>query len=239
MEMNKMEMNKTYNLDCMEGLKLLESESVDLIVTYPPFGVGLQTKMNNLHNGKKTYAERDKSYVEWDYDYDYLLKEFYRVLKNKSHCYIICADHQLRYWLNAIEKSDFKFRQLLVLLKRIPVISMAPEYRYMFQQEFVLYCDKGSRKLNKKRWRKSVIYFDNSDSKKLHPCQKTINIWKTFIEASSDEVNLILDPFMGIGGVAEGCKCFKRNYIGFEISEKYCNMANNRAELTTKKLDEY
>jgi len=74
-----------------------------------------------------------------------------------------------------------------------------------------------------------------------HPTQKPKEMIKRMIDSSSKEDNLVLDPFMGVGTTAVACKELGRNYIGFEISKEYCDIAKERLKNTTKeeKLNEW
>ena len=63
---------------------------------------------------------------------------------------------------------------------------------------------------------------------KEHPTQKSLNLMKWCIEKYSEENDLILDPFNGSGTTTRAAKHCKRRFIGIEISEKYCKIANDR-----------
>jgi len=66
--------------------------------------------------------------------------------------------------------------------------------------------------------------------RKGHPTQKPVDLMARIVTVSSDEGDTILDPFLGSGTTAVACKQLKRNYIGIELSEKYCEIANRRLE---------
>lgn len=109
--------------------------------------------------------------------------------------------------------------------------SYAPKY------ELILFGHKGRSLFRDKRI-SDVIDFDKIPSKKLkHPTEKPLGLLKIFIEKSSDKENVILDPFIGSGTTAVACKRLNRNFIGFEISQNYVDVANKRlAEIGEKKL---
>ena len=67
-----------------------------------------------------------------------------------------------------------------------------------------------------------------NDIKFDHPSQKPINLIKKLISDYSTENDIILDPFLGSGTTAVACKQLKRNFIGIELSEKYCEIARQR-----------
>jgi DNA modification methylase len=64
----------------------------------------------------------------------------------------------------------------------------------------------------------------------IHRTQKPLKVCIPYIEISSNEGDLVLDPFMGSGTTAVACKMLKRNFIGFEINPLYCEIANQRLQ---------
>ena len=75
------------------------------------------------------------------------------------------------------------------------------------------------------------------DGETAHPTQKPEELIKVFIKASSNEENLILDPFGGSGTTAVACKKTNRNYILIEISPEYCKIAEERLKKVPERLD--
>ena len=63
---------------------------------------------------------------------------------------------------------------------------------------------------------------------RFHPTQKPVKLFRDIIRDFSEEGDLILDPFMGSGTTAIACKQLNRNFIGFEISKEYCDIARKR-----------
>jgi len=73
-----------------------------------------------------------------------------------------------------------------------------------------------------------------SEKKRLgHPTQKPVKLFERIITASSNKGDLVLDPFIGSGTTAVACRRLGRSFIGFEISEEYCKIANNRLKQQT------
>lgn len=69
---------------------------------------------------------------------------------------------------------------------------------------------------------------DFYEKNRIHPTQKPFKLINRLVLASSNENNIVLDPFMGSGTTALSCKFLNRNYIGFELNEKYVLDANTR-----------
>jgi len=102
-----MELNKIYNMDCLKGMKQLEDNSVDLIVTDPPYGINFQSN-----------HRKDKfDYIENDDNLDFLdpfVKESYRVLKDNTHFYCFCRWDVYHRFYEVISKY-FKIKNCLIV----------------------------------------------------------------------------------------------------------------------------
>ena len=68
----------------------------------------------------------------------------------------------------------------------------------------------------------------HANGKNLHDTEKPVDLMKILVENSSDEGDVVLDPFMGIGSTGIACKKLNRNFMGIELDEKYFNIAKER-----------
>lgn len=223
---SKLELNKIHNMDCFDGLKEIPDESIDLIVTDPPYGMNYKSGHAKQSKDKK-YSEKQK--VDWDnFDLKTLpFTEFFRILKNNSYLYIFMGFQQL--W--ELPKPD-----RLLIWDKINECGMGDLTDWGYSFECILLYKKGKRELNGKR-EPSVLHchkltnfkMQNNTFKKIsHPSEKPIEIIRKLIEKSSNKEDIVLDPFMGSGVTALACKQLQRNFIGFEIDSNYCNIANNK-----------
>lgn len=153
------------------------------------------------------------------------MPEVYRVLKQGSHAYIFTNVLNLTEMLNEAQKAGFRLHNLLCWEKN----NCTPSQYYMKNCEYVLFLRKGKAKwINDIGGSKTVHQFNNIIGKKIHPCEKPIDLLKFYIANSSDEGDIIFDPFSGTGSTLVAAKELKRNYIGYEIDEKYFSIAKNR-----------
>jgi len=93
-----LEINKCHLGDCMKLIKQIPNNTIDMILTDPPYDVDYDEKSAKLEKLGKAgikQIERDKVFIKWNVDYDKLAKEFYCVLKNNSHCYVFCSRNQI------------------------------------------------------------------------------------------------------------------------------------------------
>jgi site-specific DNA-methyltransferase (adenine-specific) len=98
---------------------------------------------------------------------------------------------------------------------------------YMDSHEYIIFCRKGKAKRINNCGTKSVLNVDNPRNK-VHPTEKPVELMEVLINNSSQEGELVLDPFMGSGTTAIACINNNRNYIGFELDKQYYDIANVR-----------
>lgn len=203
--------------DCLELMKDIPDGSIDLIVTDPPYGMSFQS-----HRRKDVYNKlKNDNNSSW---LDCFYKECFRVLKDNSAIYCFCSWHNIDIFKKNFE-SYFKMKNVIVWVKNNHG-SGDLKAAYAPKHEFILYGNKGRRIFNVKRF-DDVIY-SNKTGNKLHPTQKLIDLLEMFIKNSSNEKSVILDPFMGSGSTGVACQNTNRNFIGFELDEKYFNIAKER-----------
>ena len=219
--------------DCLELMRGMGTESIDLIVTDPPYKVatgGVPNETNNVilnKNRPKGILTEHSQLIKIIPKFSDWIPECYRVLKNGSHAYFMINSSNLIELANGIEKAGFKIHNILTWKKN----NCTPSQFYMKNCEFVIFCRKGKAKyINNIGDSKTVHEFNNISGKKVHPTEKPIELMKFYIENSSEENDTVLDPFMGSGSTGVACVNTFRNFIGFEIDENYFNIATKRIE---------
>jgi len=230
-----MELNKIYNMDCLEGMRQISDNSIDCIVTDPPYEIDYNKKsksMEKMGGNRSKQIKRDEEFVDQIPDYDLLCKEMFRVLKKNSHVYIFCSDKQIGKWSKLMHKSGFKLPQVLVWKKDKTSLDMTMGHKFPENKEFILFFHKGWKKLNgykieRSKFR-SCLNFKSDGKTSLHSCSKPESLINFLIKLSSKENDIILDMFMGSGTTAYCSKQLNRKYIGFEISNKYYQTCLNR-----------
>lgn len=218
--------------DCLEVLKRLPDDSVDLIVTDPPY---LTTSRGNAGNSggmlQKEINKKGKVFLYNNIDCLEYAPEFYRILKDGSHCYIMTNHVNLIHMLNVFTDCGFHFIKSLIWNKGNKIMG---QY-YMSQFEYILFFRKGKGKRINNCGTSDILSVPNKktkdiNGKNLHDTEKPIDLMKILIENSSLENQLVLDPFMGIGSSGVASIKLNRNFIGIEIDETYFNTAKERIE---------
>lgn len=228
-----LEINKIYNEDCLIGLKEIEDNSIDLVVTDCPYKVisggnkdrgtnGFPKSVLNRNDGK-IFDFNDINLKDW-------IPEIYRVLKENADFYCMINVLNLEELLTVARESGFKLHNILVWEKN----TANPNRWYMKNCEFTCYFYKGEAKTINNPGSKQVHLFKNIIGNKLHPTEKPIELLELYINNSSQEGDLVLDPFMGSGTTAVACKKNKRKYLGFEIDPKYYEVCQERLKDTNE-----
>ncbi|HBY19860.1 MAG TPA: hypothetical protein DEG71_02450 [Clostridiales bacterium] len=230
-----LEINKIYNEDFLKNT--IPDNSIDLIVTDPPYKVTSRgrgkegtTTSGGMLEDKLTC--KGKIFKHNDIKPQQYIPEFYRVLKEGSHCYIMTNHINLLEILTVANECGLHFIKSIIWDKGNKIMSQL----YMSQFEYILFFRKGKSKRINNCGTSDLISIPNKktkgeDGNNIHDTEKPIELMKILIENSSQEGEIVLDPFIGVGSVALACVGSSRDYIGYEIDEDYCGVANKRLKL--------
>lgn len=223
--------------DCLELMREIPDESLDLVITDPPYkmnhstggctNIGMKNKwQGNIKAGNSVMGfSLDVKFADW-------LPEIYRILKQSSHCYVFCNDKNVQELLNESAKAGFRESNILVWIKN----NACPNRYYMKNCEFVIFLYKGSAKPINNMGDKAAVSANNINGKdKLHPTQKPIELLEKYILNSSNEGDVIFDPFMGSGSTGVAAVNTNRNFIGIELDANYFQIAQSRIDSRLEK----
>ena len=216
-----------YYGDCLEIMKNIPDNSVDMILTDVPYKVisGGKPKQKNQPGGM--LSKNDGKIFEYnDIEPSEYMSELYRVLKEGTHCYIFINFINLTNMIIEAERAGFKMHTLLVWKKN----NKTPSRWYMKNQEYILFMRKGKAKPVKDSSVGHILEFNNIIGNKFHPCEKPVDLLELLIKNSSDENDVVMDMFMGSGSTGVACKHTNRKFIGIEIDKKYFDIAKKRIE---------
>ena len=207
-------LNSIQNMDCLEGMKQLPNKCIDLVLTDPPYGIGEASGSIGKKRGKNKYDEYDDTIENFMTIVLPAIKECIRVSKR-----MIVTPGAKNFMLypppdafgcmyqpsaGGMNKWGFADSQPIFYYGKDPRIGLT-----MSRNSFIV--TESARGIN-------------------HPCPKPLEFWGKLLIKGSLENELVLDPFMGSGTTARACKDLGRNFIGFEISAKYCEIANKRLQ---------
>lgn len=231
--------------DCLDVMKKLPSESIDLVITSPPYNLKNSTGngMKNGRGGKWANAALINGYVTYDDNMPYeeyvawqrkCLAEMMRLIKPNG---AIFYNHKWRVQGGLIQDrreiiSDFPVRQIIIW-KRKGGINFNAGYFLPTYEVIYMIC-KPEFKLSKGANSYGDIWEFMQEQKNGHPAPFPVALINRII--SSTNAQIILDPFMGSGTTAVAAKQLGRHYIGIEIASEYCRMAEDRIAGTVKDI---
>ena len=213
-----MELNKIHCMDALDGLKQLEDDSVDLVLTDPPYNLDKDFQNDNL---------KEEEFISF---LTPILKELKRVSKPKRSIIIFFdSGKNLPLLFKCIEKAELHFQKLGVWYK--PNDCSFPHNRILRKSEVFVIVSK-TLKLNhdgEGHIHDCIIRNRRITDKSFwHPTVKELPVIEKLLLSHSLEKWIVLDPFMGSGTTAVACTKLGRKFIGFEIEQKYIEMANKR-----------
>lgn len=253
-----LELNKIYCMDNVQGMKQLDNESVDLVVTSPPY--------DNL-----------RTYNGYSFDFENVAKELYRVTKQGGVVVWVVGDATI----NGSETGT-SFRQALYFMEcgfnlhdtmiweKTCCGCLGSTKCYLQNFEYMFVFSKGKIKtlnpiedrrnvhkpgkntangglvegkgeqrsiVTKEYGKRTNIWHIYPQKLSDHPAPFPVKLAHDHIVSWSNEQDVVLDPFMGSGTTAIAALQLNRKYIGFEISQEYVDLANKRLQETKTLFD--
>lgn len=224
--------------DCLKLMKEIPDKSIDLVVTDPPYlhiKGGMKSKKLNV-GVRQANSQIVSKMSDFDKEKIYSFLNILKPKMNKINMYIFCSKLQIIHYLNWALENKLQYDVLFWYKNTNRMISTK---FYASNVEYIIRIySKGCALKNRKDengkaisqlYQKLFIY--NSPVQKLHEAEKPVDLLKKLILVSSDENDIVLDPFLGSGSTAVACAELNRHYIGFELEPKYF-------EIACKRLDE-
>ena len=242
-------LNKIFNEDMLKGIDKIPDNSIDLIVTDPPYGLG-----KDYGNGSDKLNSKD--YLKWSKKWiDAVIPK----IKNSGSFYLFLT---WRYSPEIFSYIKTKLNMINEIIwdRRVPSMGgstrkfssvhdnigfFVKSNKYYFNLDSIrIPYDEETKKARtrsifvgkkwlevgynpKDLWSEARIHAQDPE-RENHPTQKPLEIIERIIKASCPEQGIVLDPFMGSGTTAVACANLKRNYIGFEINSDYCKIIEAR-----------
>jgi len=248
--------NKIYNKDCIIGMKTIPDETIDLVVTDPPFAINFKAKKANYNRtASRVLSGYNEINVEDYYKFtNNWMRQVKRVLKKSGSMYVFSGWNNLKDILTALDVNGFTTINHIIWKYQFGVVTAKKFVTSHYHCLFVCKNDKMRKFFPYSRFKKNA---KTSDGKSLHyrdkedvwiikreywtgddktPTKLPAEIIKKILQYSSEKNDLILDPFLGSGQVAVISKMLGRKYLGFEIIKSYYNFAYERLEKNVYRL---
>lgn len=240
--------------DTFKVLKKIEDKSIDMIFSDPPYflsngGITCSGgKMVSVNKGEwdKTYSvkEKHKFNKKW-------IKECYRILKDEGTIWISGTFHNIYSVGMALEEEGFKILNNITWQKTNPPPNLACK-TFTHSTETILWAKKNIKNskynfnyklmkdLNNNKQMKDVwttsLTKPSEKKEGKHPTQKPLELLEKIILASTNENDLILDPFNGSGTTGIMANKLNRRYIGIDNEKKYLDLTIKRIENSENNL---
>lgn len=254
----KLPLNKIVQGDCIEVLRGLPSGSVDLVFADPPYNLQLEGELRRPNNTKVDGVDQDwdkfQSFAAYDEFTRGWLAECQRVLKDDGALWVIGSYHNIYRVGSILQDMGFWILNDIVWNKTNPMPNFRGR-RFTNAHETLLWCAKeeqakkytfnydAMKAMNddlqmRSDWTIPICAgperLKNAAGKKAHPTQKPEALLHRVIISSTNEKDVILDPFFGTGTTGAVAKRLGRNYIGIEMDRDYIGYAQKRISAVSK-----
>lgn len=237
-------------MDCIEGMKGIPDNTIDLVITDPPFAIDFKAKRSNYNRTQSRVLEGYNEITKERYHEftTHWMKEVYRVLKQSGSMYVFSGWNNLKDILNAIDELGFITVNHIIWKYQFGVVT---KRKFVTSHYHCLYICKNDEKRKffpyerfdkdaKDKKMGSLHYQDKEDVWVINreywngdvktPTKLPAEIIKKILSYSSENGDVVLDPFLGSGQVAVVSKMLNRQFIGFEIVKEYFDFINERLE---------
>lgn len=248
--MKKLEINKIYNQNCIEGMKLIPKNKIDLVITDPPFAIDFKAKKANYNrtasNVLSGYNEiKPEDYYNFTFSW---MNEVFRILKDSGSMYVFSGWNNLKDILRALDDVGFTTINHIIWKYQFGVVTKKKFVTSHYHCLYVCKDDKQRKFFPFSRFKKED---KNEDGRSLHyrdkedvwnikreywsgdektPTKLPLELIKKLLEYSSEKKDIVFDPFLGSGQTAVVSKLFNRRFLGFEIVPDYYKFAKKRLD---------
>ena len=217
-EVKSVKLENVFKGDAVTILKTLESNSIDCVLTDPPYGIDYKDTRETSNAAYKDGKEYALKLLED------VCKELKRVLKKDAHLYFFSSCSNLIEFKQILMKYfDVQFNPLIWVKNNHTMCDF--QNKYASKYELIWFCHngvEGDRKLNYK-CSPDILNYDIPTGKE-HSAQKPVELLKYLIGNSTVEKETVLDMFAGSGSVGIAAKELNRNFILIEVSEEHYNL---------------
>ena len=240
--------NQIYNINCLELMKNIRDNSIELIFADPPYNLsGSNFKMKFKKSGG---ADLNTNKGQWDHYGDIEFEEFtrkwltecFRILKPNGSIWVAGSYHNIYLTGYLMKKLGFEILNEILWHKSDATPNLSCT-RFVADHENFIWARKGKgnifnydimKKLNDGKQMRSIwTRGKTAGGKRIHPTQKPEWLLERIVMATSKTKNIVFDPFMGSGTTAVVAKKYGRKYLGSELDRDYFKKAIERINQTT------
>ena len=231
-----------YNQDCIAAMKQIDAESIDLIVTDPPYNLGnfMKKRDTNLKKMRDNFFGSagwdDMEFDEWSKSMDEFFKASARVIKKGGTMIIFMAIIKVETVIQLAEKHGFYYKTTGIWHKTNPMprnmnlhfVNSTEAWIYFTYKKKTGTFNNGGAMFHD--FIETSVTPNGERRFGKHPTQKPESLIQHFVEILSNPNDTVLDPFMGSGTTGVVSKRTDRNFIGIELDEGYFKIAQDRIQ---------
>lgn len=236
-QLTKKDKYKLIRKDYLKALKEIPDNSIDLILTDPPYNLANYSTGNMKFDWR---AEINNDVAKWDEKplnpFDFV-DEFKRVLKPTGNIFIFCSYNLLGEYHKAFDPKFDTF-QFMVWHKTNPIPNIRKS-SFLNSCELIICCWNKGHTWNFTKQNEMHNFIEtpicmgkerikNKDGKNAHPTQKPLEILKHIVNIASNKNDVVLDCFNGVGSTGEASLLLNRRYIGIDLDKEYIELSKNR-----------
>lgn len=235
----------TYSIlqgSCIEAMKAMESHTIDLILTDPPYNLGkfMKERATNLKRMRSNYFGAagwdDLDFDEWMLSMDKFFEEASRVIRIGGSMIMFMAIIKVETIIQLATKHGFYYKTTGIWHKTNPMPRNMNLHFINSTEAWVYFTYKKRTGTFNNDGKAIHDFFETSVTPAgertfgRHPTQKPVVLLSKMVQLLSNEGDTVFDPFMGSGSTGVAALLNKRNFIGTEINEGYCETSRARME---------
>ena len=221
--------------DCMSFMKTMPDNSVDLILTDPPYNIAKYSTGNIELPGRSAL---NNDIADWDkvnINPMELLPDFKRIISPKGNIFVFTSYNMIGKWHEAFD-PQFDTFQYFIWHKTNPTPKIYKNGFLNSCEMIICMWNKGhtwnfsSQNAMHNFFECPICMPPERIKEPKHPAQKPVKLLKHIIEISSNEGSVVFDPFMGVGSTGEAAVSLNRKFLGCEINKTYFDACKRRLQ---------
>jgi DNA modification methylase len=245
--LGSLELNRIYQMDCLEGMKLIPDGSIDMILCDLPYGITARNKWDEIIPFEPLWEQYNRVIKENGAIVLTAVKPFSAMLimsNPKMYRYdLVWRKNKSTGFLNAKKMPLRQHEEVLVFYKKPPIYNAQKTEGHKPANSYTKHTSDGTNYGKTKtgisgggqtdRYPTSVLdikVMNNDDPDKFHPTQKPVALFEYLIKTYSNEGEIILDNCMGSATTAVAATLNNRKWTGFETESEYIELANKRLD---------
>ena len=231
-----------YNGDCTVEMQKIANDSVDLILTDPPYNLGnfMINRSTNLAKMRENFFANagwdNLEFDEWVERMDSFFEDAARIIKTGGSMIIFMSIIKVETIIKLAEKHGFYYKTTGIWHKLNPMprnmnlhfVNSTEAWIYFTYKKKTGTFNNGNKMIHD--FIETSVVSNGEKKAGKHPTQKPIALLEHFVKLLSNEGDLVVDPFMGSGSTGVVCKKLGRSFVGVEFDKEYYEIAQRRIE---------